>query len=146
MRPMTRRERRAERQRRFAEANEARLAPRLARLDDKASGESGTPGMTDRDAPLPGWLRPLDYKVSGESGALRVRSKVRTWHLGGRANGHAPPPGQAWDRSGPTYVTGIYHLRFANPVPHHRWRRQVADCAQPSPSCTKKREGRRWER
>ena len=55
---MTRLERRNIRQGRLVTATEARLAARLARLD---------------------------YKVSGETGALRVPSKVRAWRLSDRA-------------------------------------------------------------
>ena len=124
MRLMTRRERRAERQRRFVAAREAHLT---ARRDDRVSRESGSRRETDYEAPLPGWLRPLDYKVSGETGALKVPSKVRTWHLGGRANGHAPPPGQGWDRSGPTYLTEYAGARLPKPIINRQWRKLVAE-------------------
>ena len=50
-------------------------------------------------------LAHVGYKTASESGALIVASRQRTWHLGGRANGHAPPPGQAWERSGPVRTT-----------------------------------------
>ena len=94
---MTRRERRAIRQRGFVTAREARLAARLARLD---------------------------YKVSGETGAMKVPSKARTWHQGGRLNAHEPPPGRDWDRSGPTYVVEAGELgRLPKPIIHHQWRR-----------------------
>ena len=97
---MTRDEWRAIRQLRFVTTREARLAARLARLD---------------------------YKVSGETGAMRVPSKMRTWHLGGRINGHAPPPGRDWDRSGATYVVEAGELgRLPKPVIHHQWRRLMA--------------------
>ena len=86
---MTRHQRRAIRQRWFVTAKEARLATRLARLD---------------------------YKVCNESGALRVRSKVRTWHLGNRD-----------ERAGGTYVMGIRNIKFTKPIIHHRWRRLTAD-------------------
>ena len=118
MRPTTRRERRAERQRQHL----MNRATPWASPDSQASRESSAFGKVDYEAPLPGWLRPLDYKVSSESGALKVRSKVRTWHLGGRANGHAPPPGQGWDRSGGAYVTGYAGERLPRPIIHHRWR------------------------
>ena len=98
MKPMTRRQRRAVRHRRYEAARDVRLAVRL-----------------DYGAPLPGWLRPLDYRVGGETGALKVRSKVRTWHLGGRANGHTPPPGQGWDRSGPAHMVEGDGTRLADP-------------------------------
>ena len=95
---MTRQERRAQRLRRFVTDREARLAARLARLD---------------------------YRTTGESGALKVPSRQRTWHLGGRLNGHRPPPGQPWDRSGPAYVTETKGQgRLPEPVPHHTWRRR----------------------
>ncbi len=98
---LTRRERRAVRQRGFVTAREARLAARLAHLD---------------------------YKVSGETGAMRVPSRMRTWHLGGRPNAHRPPPGQGWDRSGPTYVVEADGLgRLPQPIIHNRWRRLTAE-------------------
>ena len=75
--PMTRRQRRAKRQRGHLSAKDGRIAARLARLD---------------------------YKIPGESGALQVPSRVRTWHLRNRANGHRPPAGRAWDRAGPVRV------------------------------------------
>lgn len=111
MRPMTRRERRGERQRQYLMK---RTTP-PASPDYQASGESGATRPWDGETPLPWWLRPLDYKVSGESGALRVRSKVRTWHLNNRANGHRPPPGQGWDRSGPAHTVAF------------GWRRSTAE-------------------
>ena len=98
---MTRRERRASRQRRFVTATQARLAARLARVG---------------------------YKLTNESGALKVPSRIRTWHLNGRANGHKPPPGQTWDQSGPTYVVESAELgRLEQPIIHHLWRRLMAD-------------------
>lgn len=123
MKPMTRRERRAERQRQHL----MNRATRQASPDYQTSGERGAPGEVNCEGPLPGWLRPLDYKVSSESGALRVRSKVRTWHLGGRANGHAPPPGRGWDKSGPTYLVEIGGTRLGKPINHHRRRRLAAE-------------------
>ena len=103
---MTRRERRAERQRRFVTGKDARLAARLAHLD---------------------------YKVTGETGALKVRSKVRTWHLGGRANGHAPPPGQGWDRSGQAHVVKARGLgTLVKPMAHREWRRLIVEAAPAS--------------
>ena len=84
--------------------------------------------VTTREARLAAWLTRLDYKVSGETGAMRVPTKGRTWHLGGRLNGHAPPPGRGWDRSGQTYVVEAGEPgRLAEPVIHHRWRRLMAN-------------------
>ena len=90
---MTRRERRTERQLRFVTTREARLAARLARLD---------------------------YKVSGETGALKVPTKARTWYQGNRRSAHRPPPGEGWSRSGLTYVVGIDEVRFAEPIIQHQ--------------------------
>ena len=93
---MTRQERRARRQRNFLTAREARLASRLARLD---------------------------YKTSGETGALKLRSKIIMGKGNSRKNAYAPPPGQAWSRSGPTYVTETKQLGLLpKPVIHYRWR------------------------
>ena len=93
----TRRERRAARRRRVVTAREARLAARLARLD---------------------------YKVSGETGALRVPTKSRIGHTPGRLNDHRTLPGKGWDRSGATYVVEAGDLgKLAKPVIHHQWRR-----------------------
>jgi hypothetical protein len=121
VRPMTRRERRAERHRQYL----MNRATRPASPGYQASGETGARRETDYEGPLPGWLRPLDYKVSSESGALRVHSRVRTWHMGNRKNGHAPPLGQGWDRSGPAYLVGAGGIKLAEPANHHQWRRLI---------------------
>ena len=129
MKPMTRQERRAERQRQYLVK---RTTP-WASPDHQASGENPPLGKVDYEAPLPGWLKPLDYKVSGETGALKVKSKMRTWHLGGRANGHRPPPGQGWNRSGPARVVRARGLGTpAKPMTHGEWRRLIAEAALPS--------------
>ncbi len=99
---MTRRQKRALRLGRLVTAREARWAARMARLD---------------------------YKVSSESGAMKVPSRVRTWHLNGRANGHEPPPGVAWDRTGPAYVIAAGGSELPRPVINHRWQARKADPA-----------------
>ena len=70
---LTRHQRRVWRLKRLAVAKEARLVARMARLD---------------------------FKVSGETGALRVTSHAVTQHLAKRPNSSTPPPGRGWDRSG----------------------------------------------
>ena len=128
VRPMTRQERRALRQRRFMAAIQARLAARPAHPGRRVYGQSSATSITGRDARLAARLAHLDYKVSGETGAMRVPSRMRTWHLGGRLNGHAPPPGQGWERSGATYVVEADGLgRLPQPVIHYRWRRLMVD-------------------
>ena len=74
VKPTTRRQRRAERQRRLVTSKEASLAARLAHLD---------------------------YRVSGESGALTVHTHSLSWHRANSPNITVPPEGQGWDRSGP---------------------------------------------
>ena len=98
MRHVTRRERRAERQRRYATTREVRLA---AGLEHRVSGKGAETRAIDYDAPLPGWLGPLDYRVSGESGALRVHTHSLSWHRTKSPNITIPPPGRGWDGSGP---------------------------------------------
>jgi hypothetical protein len=66
--------------------------------------------VTAWEARLAARMAKLDYKVSGETGAMRVPTKARTWYRGGRLNGHAPPSGRDWDRSGATYVVGAGDL------------------------------------
>ena len=75
--PTTRGPRRAKRRRSFLAAKDGRVAAQLARVD---------------------------YKIANDSGALTPPQKTRLWHRNGRLNGHAPPPGRAWDRAGPTRV------------------------------------------
>ena len=82
--------------------------------------------VTTREARLAARLARLDYKVT-ENGALRPPTKGRTWHLGNCKNGHRPPPGREWDRSGATYVTGVHEVNFTEPIIHHQWRRLMAD-------------------
>ena len=84
--------------------------------DYRASDESGAVRKVDYEAPLPGWLRNLDYKVSGETGALKVPIKIRIWHTG-------------WGRSGATYVTGYAGAKLPRRIIHYRWRRLMAEVA-----------------
>ncbi len=95
---MTRRERRAERQRRYATTKEVRL---LAELEHQVYGREGKNRAIGYEASLPGWLGPLDYRVSGESGALTVHSHSMSWHRAKSPNITIPPPGRGWDGSGP---------------------------------------------
>ncbi len=97
VRPVTRRERRAERQQRYSTTKEVRLA---ARLDHRVSGREGNTRAIGYEAPLPGWLGPLDYRVSGESGALTVHTHSMSWHRAKSPNITIPPPGRGWDGSG----------------------------------------------
>ena len=58
----------------------------------------------DREAHRAALQAGLDFKVSGESGALNVTSHSVTRHLAKRPNSATPPPGRGWDRSGPVKV------------------------------------------
>ena len=90
---VTRWERRALRRQRFAEDREARRVARLAGLD---------------------------YRVSGESGALRVHTHSLSWHRSKSPNITVPPPGRGWDGSGPVRVVGKPEGGMAQPVNHHQ--------------------------
>lgn len=93
---ISRHERRALRRRRLLTVKQAKLAARLAKLD---------------------------YKTSGESGALELRTKAVIRASATRKNAYAPPPGQDWSRSGPAYVTETKEQGLLpKPVLHHRWR------------------------
>ncbi len=97
MRPGTRRERRAERQQRYATTKEVCL---VAELEHQVYGREGKNRAIGYEAPLPGWLGPLDYRVSGESGALTVHTHSMSWHRAKSPNITIPPPGRGWDGSG----------------------------------------------
>jgi hypothetical protein len=117
---MTRRDRRACRLQGLVSDREARLAARLARLDYRVSGESGAIGPWDGEAPLPWWLRHLDYRVSGETGALRVHGRM----------GVRP---RSEGRNGLVYVVKAQGLgNLAKPMTHNEWRRPIAAEAQDS--------------
>ena len=84
---VTRRERRATRRLRFVTAREARWAARVARLD---------------------------YKVSGETGALRPPTKMRV-----RLRSDS--------RNGPAYLVKVRGLgTLSKPITHSEWRRLIA--------------------
>ena len=104
MRPVTRRERRAERQRRYAVAREVR---RSVELEDQVSDRENEIRAQDDKIQLPEWLRPLDFRVSGESGALIVHTHSLSWHRTRSPNITIPPPGRGWDKSSPTRVVEI---------------------------------------
>ncbi len=48
----------------------------------------------------------LDYRVSGETGALVVHTHSLSWHRAKSPNITIPPPGRGWDGSGPVRVVG----------------------------------------
>ncbi len=104
MRPVTRRERRAERQRRYAAARDVRLA---GRLENPVSGREDKARAIGYEAPLPGWLRPMDFRVSGESGALIVHTHCLNWHRAESPIITTPPPGRGWDGSGPVRMVVV---------------------------------------
>ena len=79
LRSITRHQRRAWRRQRLAAAREAR----------RAALQAG-----------------LDYRVSGESGALIVHTHSLSWHRAKSPNITIPPPGRGWDGSGPVWRVG----------------------------------------
>ena len=46
----------------------------------------------------------LDFRVSGESGALVILSHSLSWHRAKSPNITVPPAGRGWDKSGPARV------------------------------------------
>ncbi len=126
MRPVTRRERRAERQRRYAVAKEIRLA---AGLEHQVSGKGGETRAIDYEAPRPGWLRPLDYRVSGETGALVVHTHSLSWHRPKSSNITAPPPGREWDGSSRVRKVGKLEGKMAQPVNRRQRTKQLGEKA-----------------
>ena len=66
----------------------------------------------------------LDYKVTNESGALRVYTHPLTWHLEASP---AATSGQERGRSGPAWVVKARGVDTQpNPMTHRRWRRLIA--------------------
>ncbi len=102
VKPTTRHQRRARRQEELSAAREAHVVARMAGLD---------------------------YRVSGESGALRVHTHCLTWHRSKSLNITLPPPERGWDRSGPARQVGKPEGRIAQPVNHHQRGKQVAEKA-----------------
>ena len=97
MRPVTRRERRAERHRMYVGTTEIRLA---AGLERQVSNRNSAEKALGDEAPLPGWLAQLDYRVCGESGALTAHTHSLSWHRAKSPNIIIPPPALGWDGSG----------------------------------------------
>ena len=112
MKHLTRRERRTERQRHYLMKREKLWAPRNL----QASSQSRAFSKADRETLLPGWLRHLDYKTPGESGALRVPSKTRIQN-----------PANPLDRAGSTYVVGVGELQLTRHIIHYQWRRLITE-------------------
>ncbi len=59
-----------------------------------------------REARLVAQMAGLDYRVSGESGALVVHTNSLSWHRAKSPNITVPPPGRGWDKSGCVRVLG----------------------------------------
>ncbi len=100
--PITRYQRRAQRLQRFAAAREARLVARMAGLD---------------------------YRSSGESGALVVHTHSLSWHRAKSPNITAPPPGKEWGRSGPIKIVQVHEVDPSNPGSHEQKGNQLAETA-----------------
>ena len=56
--------------------------------------------VSNREAYLAAMQAGLDYRGSGESGALVVLSHSLSWHRAKTANITIPPVGRGWDKSG----------------------------------------------
>jgi hypothetical protein len=102
VKPTSRRQRRAWRLQKLAAAREARIIARMAGLD---------------------------YRVSGESGALVVHTHSLSWHRSKSPNITVPPPGRGWDGSGPVRAAGKPEGRMGRPVNHQQRGKQVTEKA-----------------
>ncbi len=67
-----------------------------------------------REAPRAALQAGLDYRVSGETGALVVHTHSLSWHRAKSPNLTVPPPGRGWDRSGPARVVGGHEAEAPN--------------------------------
>ena len=71
----------------------------------------------------------LDYRVSGESGALVVHTHSLSWHRAKSPNITIPPPDRGWDRSAPVRPTGKLGGRKAREVDGQPRDKQVSEKA-----------------
>ena len=55
--------------------------------------------LTDQEAHRAALKAGLDYRVSGETGAMIVHTHSMSWHRAQRPNVAMPPEGRGWDRS-----------------------------------------------
>ena len=83
----------------------------------------------DREARLAARMAGLDYRVSGESGALVVHTHSLSWHRAKSPNITIPPPGRDWDRSGPVRWIGVDEANAPKQGIHLQRGKQVAETA-----------------
>ncbi len=83
--------------------------------------------VTDREARQAARLAGLDYRLSGRSGTLRLPAGVRVRLASDRPTDAGHQTDRKPDRSGPVYVVGIGDQRFDKPVLHRKWRKLMAD-------------------
>ena len=69
----------------------------------------------DREAHRAALRAGLDYRVSGESGALVVRGHSITWHRAKTPNITIPPAGRGWDKSGRARVVQAAQVSALTP-------------------------------
>ena len=70
----------------------------LSRQQRRATRLQGL--VSDRDAYRAAMRAGLDYRVSGETGALVVHSHSLSYHRAKSPNITIPPAGRGWDKSG----------------------------------------------
>ena len=68
----------------------------------------------------------LDYRVSGESGALVVHTHSLSWHRAKCPNITLPPLGRGWDRSSRVRVVWVDQADATKQGVQHRRDKQVA--------------------
>ncbi len=79
----------------------------------------------DREAHRAAIRAGLDYRTSGESGALVVHTHSLSWHRAKCPNITTPPSGREWDRSGHARVVEGPRVSFTMPVIQDQSGKQV---------------------
>ena len=83
--------------------------------------------VTDREARQAARLAGLDYRLSGPSGTLRLPAGVRVQLAGDKPTDARRQTNRKTGRSGPVYVVGIGDERFEKPVLHRQWRKLMSE-------------------
>ncbi len=99
-------------------------AIRLTRQERRASRLKRL--VTSRDAHRAALEAGLDYRVSGESGAIVIHTHTLTWHRAKSPNITVPPPGRGWDRSGRARKVEAPQGSVAEPPAQHLDGRHIA--------------------
>jgi len=85
----------------------------LSRQQRRATRLQGL--VSDRDAYRAAMRAGLDYRVSGETGALVVHSHSLSYHRAKSPNITIPPAGRGWDKSGRARVVQEARISITTP-------------------------------